>query len=103
MKAFFMTFGQSHPLKNKYVGIIAPTYEHARAGAFRTFGEKFAFIYEALDLTHGLESQVMNYGISPAFHFRSVVDEYETEPDTDYISESLFAETINLQRIGAPA
>ena len=100
MKAFFMTFPQSHPLKNKYVGIIAPSYTQAREGAFRTFGEKFAFIYEANDITHGLEKQVMDCGISPVFHFRSVMADYEAVPDTDFIDESLFMQTINLERMG---
>lgn len=100
MKAFFMTFPQSHPLKNKYVGIIAPNYTDAREGAFRVFGEKFAFIYEALDITHGLEKQVMDFGISPVFHFRSVMDEYETVPDTDFIDESLFKQIMTLERMG---
>lgn len=46
MKTFYVTFGQSHPLRDNWVEIKAPTYEIAREEAFRVFGDKFAFIRE---------------------------------------------------------
>lgn len=103
MKTFFMTFAQSHPLKNKYVGIVAPDYEQARAGAFRTFGKNFAFIYDANDSNSGLDGQIMDFGISPAFHFRSVTDQYATHPYTDFIDESAFQQAKILQHMDSEA
>lgn len=44
MKKFYVTFGQSHPLRDGYVVIEASNYDLARQAAFDTFSVKFCFV-----------------------------------------------------------
>lgn len=49
MKSFYVTFGQSHPLRDHWIEIQGANYEVARELAFETFGPKFAFFYRKED------------------------------------------------------
>lgn len=71
LKAFAITFGQAHPLRDNYCVIIAPDASKARAGAFQTFGEKWAFFYEYAEM----EAQEKEFGLKPLVR-RIRVDEY---------------------------
>lgn len=46
---FFVTFGQSHPLRDHWVEVTGSTYTSARELVFEIFGPKFAFMYAEKD------------------------------------------------------
>lgn len=45
MKTFMVTFGQSHPLRNYWVEVVATDYDKAREKIIQEFGLKWAFMY----------------------------------------------------------
>lgn len=46
MKKFYVTFGQSNPLRNGWVVILAPNWETSRLTAFEIFSTKFSTVYD---------------------------------------------------------
>ena len=46
MATFYITFGQSHPLRNGWVEIAASDRDRARHAAFDRFGQKWAMLYD---------------------------------------------------------
>jgi hypothetical protein len=46
MNTYYVTFGQSHPLRDNYITVRATSYDNARTVLFDVLGTKWAFIYE---------------------------------------------------------
>lgn len=64
MRRFFATFGAEHPMAKKIVGILAQDMNVATAAMFKTFGPKWAFVYNADDEEYGIDDQRKAYGLS---------------------------------------
>jgi hypothetical protein len=80
MLTYIATFGAGHPMKNQYIGIIAENAEAARFAMFKTFGQKWGFIYEANDPEHGVRVQEARWGIKPSGFLVAGHDSYHREP-----------------------
>lgn len=45
MKRFMVTFGQTHPLRDNWIEVIAEDYDQARDCVFAVLKDKWAFLY----------------------------------------------------------
>lgn len=72
MPKFFATFGSGHPLANRVIGIHAESEDDARKGMFRTFGDKWASIYDWDDFSRQGEA----YGLIPIFFMKAEPGDY---------------------------
>jgi hypothetical protein len=46
MNTYYVSFGQSHPLRDHYMVVTASSYANAREAIIVALGMKWAFIYE---------------------------------------------------------
>ena len=53
MKKFYLTFGCGHPLGDNFMEIEAEDLSKARALAFETFGQKWAWMYDEEEWNSG--------------------------------------------------
>lgn len=80
MLTYFATFGSGHPLENHYVGIVAESEEQARHAMFKTFADKWAFLYQANAPEGGLREQESRFKLTPALFLSVVPHSYKNEP-----------------------
>lgn len=55
--SYYLTFGQTNPLKNGYIKIIADSYEEARQRVIQEFGLKWAGLYNESESQWGMTSE----------------------------------------------
>lgn len=98
IRTWFFTFGHGHPLNKFYIGVIAPTWQEARAAMTEIFGTKWAFQYEANDPVNGVAYQEEEYGIVPLFHINVSVDYNGRESKIVPQAEFAFAAAVEKRR-----
>ena len=85
---YFATFGVASPLSRKIIGIIAPSHEAARIAVSTVFGNKWAFVYDAVEGGE-LSNQMREFSLGFLFCLKATLA-YEHTYNTEVIGQAEF-------------